>query len=230
MNALSSVPDLQAVVPVRRLMLVIAVLTSMSLCAAQERQSSGPPGDVASLVRHERQTLTITFGAELPESKSGLREFWLHGPSGSVNFFVNVNRWLALGIGLDASLFYFDQTAFVTKFPAITLQTKNVALGNLYIGMKYTPAPMRRLSPFVAVALGATRMTEAVYQDIVNGKRQTYYDIPGRTRLALGLSGGADLYLSRLIAIEVVAKTSFVNNDQDIGIALALRGGIRFTL
>jgi hypothetical protein len=103
-------------------------------------------------------------------------------------------------------------------------------MADVYIAMKCALMPSMRFSPFVAATIGATHISEAIYGDVIDSVRVTYYSIPGRNKLTLGISAGADLYLARWITFELEAKANYVHNDPDLGVASFIRGGFRFTL
>ena len=176
------------------------------------------------------QTLTFSFGAGIPQSRQGITAFWDAGPSGSMKFMVNVSKPVALGIGLDAAMLKFNEGAFRLSHPTVPVQSKDILLTNVYLAMKYSIMPSMRLSPYVGVTIGASHLSEAVYGDVIDSVRVSYYNIPGRTRLSLGISFGADVYLARWLACDIEAKTNYMHNDPDIGMASFLRGGLRFTL
>lgn len=179
---------------------------------------------------YKKQTLTLAFGAGIPHSRNGLTAFWNMGPSGSVKFMVNVSKPVSFGVGLDAVMLTFNEPAFRSAYPAVPLQSKDMVMANVYIAMKCAMMPSMRFSPYAGVALGATHVTEAIYGDMIDSVRVSYYNIPQHTRLTVGFELGADIYITHWLAFNIEAKTNYVHNDPDLGMASFVRGGFRFTL
>jgi hypothetical protein len=90
--------------------------------------------------------------------------------------------------------------------------------------------PSMRVSPYVGMTLGATHASEAIYGDVIDSVRISYYDLPARSRLTIGLALGADIYITRWLAAELEVKTNYIHHDPDFGVASFVRGGFRFTL
>jgi hypothetical protein len=178
----------------------------------------------------KRQTVTLSFGAGIPQSRTGLTTFWNAGPSGSVTFMVNVSRAVALGIGLDAAMLKFNEPAFRSAYPAGPLRSKDIGMASVYLALKCVLLPSMRVSPYVGMTLGATHTSEAVYGDVIDSVRVSYYNLPAGSRLTIGLALGTDISISRWLAVELEAKTNYLHHDPDFGIASFVRGGMRFTL
>jgi hypothetical protein len=189
----------------------------------------GQPSDRARS-QQRNPSLSLTFGLAEPLSHESFTEFWLRGPVGSVSFTVDVRRSVALGVGLDVSIYYFNQSAFVQKFPDVPMHQTNIGLIDLYLMSKFMFRPRMRISPYLTVTLGASHNTGASYKIEEPLPRKIYYDIPRSTRLALGLVLGTDIVLSRWFALVLEAKLSYVHNDPNIGLLAFLRGGFRFRL
>jgi hypothetical protein len=179
--------------------------------------------------RFDRQTFTISYGIGIPHSGSGLRQFWNRGSSGSASFLIHVGRPVSVGLGVDLAFLPFDKTAFAVIFPAVPLQAKDLVLTNVYVVVKYSPAPTMRLQPFLSLNVGVLMSSKAEYREVINDVRVTYYNIAGITRLAGGLGAGIDLWLAPWIALQAEAKGVYVHNDRNIEITSAFRGGFRFT-
>lgn len=178
----------------------------------------------------KKQTITLSFGAGIPQSRDGITRFWDMGPSGSATFMVNVSKPVSFGVGVDAALLKFNESAFRFAFPNITVRSRDVLMANVYIAMKCVLMPSMRFTPFLGASIGATHVSEAVYQEVVDSVRVTYYNIPGRSKLTIGVTAGVDTYLARWITFELEAKANYVHNDPDLGVASFIRGGFRFTL
>ena len=207
-------------------LLLLAVIHIPSATAQEER-----PAPSSSVIKqYQKQSLTISFGTGIPQSRDGITSFWNMGPSGSIKFMVNVNRGLAFGIGFDLAHLGFNTQSFQSAFPGIPLRAKNITMGALYLAMKYSFQPSMRFSPFLGATLGATKLTEAVYTETVDSVLVTYYNIPGRTRLTVGIAAGVDISIVRWFAFQLEAKTSYIHHDPDLGITSFVRGGVRLML
>jgi hypothetical protein len=180
--------------------------------------------------RFKKQTLTLAFGTGIPHPRSGLISFWDMDLSGSARFMVSVSKPIAFGFGVDAALLKFSESSFRSAYPTVPLQSKNMALANVYIAMKWSMMPSMRFCPYVGIALGATHVSEAIYGDIIDSVRVSYYNIPQHTRLTLGFELGTDIYITHWLAFDLEAKTNYVHNDPYLGAASFVRGGFRFTL
>lgn len=211
----------------RQCSILFLVLLYIPIARAQDER---PTPSSALTQPYKKQSLTISFGAGIPQSRNGLTSFWEMGPSISVKFMVNVNRALAFGMGLDLAYLKFNEQSFQSEIPGIPVRSKDITLGVLSLAMKYSLLPSMRVSPFVGATLGATRLTEAVYKETVDSVLVTYYNIPRGTRLTFGLTAGVDIYVVRWLALQIEAETSYVHNDPNLGFASFLRGGIRFSL
>ena len=178
-----------------------------------------------------RPMFNVTLGLTSPQGHEGLREFWLNGPGGSAEFLIQLNPLFALGVGADMSLLFFDERAFAERWPGIPLSGKqNLFVGNVYVGATYSFLPGRQTRPFVSAQVGAEFITEALYRQVIGGVRYTYYDVGGKTRLALGVAAGASISLDYDLALLVELKGTFINNDPNVGFLAHGRVGLQFKL
>jgi hypothetical protein len=201
---------------------ILMATTTYGQVEGPEHATSSPP--------YKKQSITLSFGTGLTHSRAGMTSFWDMGYSGSVKFLVNVSKPVSFGVGVDVAQLQFNEQSFQATYPAVPVQSNNIIMSNIYIAMKCMMLPSMRLSPFVGLTLGATHLSDAVYRDIVDSVRVTYYYLPGRTRLTVGLSAGASVYLSHWISIDMEAKSNYVFHDADLGMSSFFRGGFRFTL
>jgi hypothetical protein len=141
-----------------------------------------------------------------------------------------VNSSTALGLGIDLARLYFRLGAFSTTFPGVLPVRKDIAMGHVYVGVKHSFAPTRWFSPYIAGTIGAARVTGAVYREVIDSVRVTYYDLPGRTRLAGSLALGTDIRLGRTLSFTMEAKATYFHNDPDVGFFCLIDGGFRVTL
>ena len=180
---------------------------------------------------YARPTLIVTGGVAEPLSHESLTDFWLRGPAASVAFTLDVQRWLALGIEFGGAQFYFDRAAFGLKYPGVPIEAQNAGMIDAHLLAKFMFDPRMIFSPYLTGTLGATHWTGASYKEELPGQpRRIFYDIPRKTRLAAGLTLGADIVLSSWFAVVVEARASTVINDPDLGLTAALRGGVRLRL
>lgn len=207
----------------RTLSLVVAMLAPSGLLAQTPALPAVKPVS-------PRQTLSVTFGLAVPRSKSGLTAFWENGASGSASFFVNVNREVAIGLGVDVAELQFKESAFRETYPDVDVEANNVILSNVYVGAKLSLLPSMRTCPYITVSMGAQRMTEALYRRSIAGVRVTYYNIGGSTRLTGGVAVGANIHVNSWFALEVEGKATYIHNDPDASVVGAARGGFRFRL
>lgn len=203
------------------------VLLSADL-GAQTAQSTTPPARRS--VYGQRQTLNVTFGLGAPRSKAGLTSFWDKGFSGSLSFYVNVNREVAFGLGIDVTEFEFKEEAFRTTYPGVDVESNNVILSNVHVGTKISLLPSMRTCPYLTFSVGAQRMTEALYRRSISGVRVTYYNVGGTTRLTGAVALGADIHINKWFAFALEGKATYIHNDPDAGFVATGRGGVRFTL
>ncbi len=201
---------------------------ALLMTAACSYSQSTKPNIAIPTIR--RQALTLSFGTGIPQSRNGLIAFWDMGPSGSIKFMVNVSRPVSLGIGVDAAVLKFNEPAFRNAYPAVPLRSKDIVMANVYLAMKCVMMPSMAFAPYCGLTVGATRISEAVYREVIDSVRVSYYNIPGRTKLTFGVTLGADIYLNSWLALDMEGKTNYVHNDPDLGLTSFVRGGFRFIL
>jgi hypothetical protein len=166
----------------------------------------------------------------VPLSHNALTQFWNLGPSAALAMYVNVNRYVALGVGAEAALFFFDRQAFEGRFPSVPVHQLNTANLHIFVGWKYTGRLGSFLCPTLGATIGASKMTKAVYQQRVAGVRQTYYEIPGMTRATLGATAGLEFVLSRSLALLLEGRAQYLHNDPEAAILGGARTGLRINI
>ncbi len=172
-----------------------------------------------------------TFGLTSPQGRIGLREFWLSGPGGSVYFQAFTDQYFAIGAGADFSLLYFDERGFSARYPGVTINEKqNLILGNIYIDGTVMFLPTFQTRPFISLQVGAELISQAVFREVIGGFRKTYYDVGGKTRLAVGTSTGVVISLSRTVGVRGEIKGVFVHNDRNVSALVHARVGLQFRL
>ena len=90
--------------------------------------------------------------------------------------------------------------------------------------------PGMRLSPWIEGGLGGAFVTGATYREVINGVRQTYYDIKRTTRLSVSGSAGTEIYFNAAFAFTIRGKFVYLVNDPSIGVILLADAGLRFRL
>jgi hypothetical protein len=198
---------------------VVGALSVTTLSAQTEVQTSV-----------KRKTLAFLAGAVFPLSHEGLTDFWMRGPGGTLVLMFDLNPAVGVGIGADAGLLSFRKKEFGDRYPGIPWQATDLGFFHLYLEWKYTIAPYKRLSPFVGATIGPARVSGASYGTMIDSVRVTYYDLPGRTRLALGGLCGLDFALVRGVALEAEMRCVYLLNDPNAGMLLILHAGGRVTL
>lgn len=172
-----------------------------------------------------------TFGLTSPQGRIGLREFWLSGPGGSVYFQTFTDQYFAIGAGADFSLLYFDERGFAARYPGVKVNEKqNLVLGNIYIDGTVLLLPTFQTRPYITLQVGAEFISQAVFREVIAGVRKTYYDIGGKTRLAVGTGVGVVISLSRTVGIRGEIKGVFVHNDRNVSALIHARAGLQFRL
>jgi len=207
--------------------LLVLLVCVGDLCAQVSTASPPPPRQpTASPLRH---TIAITGGMSWPVSRAGITQYWESGPAASVNFHVAVNRYVALGLSVEAAKLRFNESSFTAIYPDIPVQKDDVVWTNISVDGKLSLMPRMVTCPYVTASVGASRLTEALYRVLVDGERRTYYNVGGSTRLTMGLAAGADIYINHRLALELEARGIYVHNDPDFGVAASARGGLRFS-
>jgi hypothetical protein len=131
-------------------------------------------------------------------------------------------------VGVDVAGYWFKARKFASEHPGVALENKPVAHVVIALVGRFDLLPGNRLGPFLGAALGASRLTEAVYQEVIDSVRVTYFSIPGRTRLTAAVLGGADFKVNRWFAVTAEVRLTSVIHDPDAGFMVTLRGGFRF--
>lgn len=175
-------------------------------------------------------TVEVWGGMGLPMAHRSFTRYWLRGPAGGFTLLFPASDRLRIGFGADATLFSFRKGNFALLNPEIRLQVKDIVLVDLHLTMRHYFTPGLRASPYIDFTVGFARISGAEYKDIVNGVRVTYYEVPGTTRLAAGIHGGADYYLGRRFAVQADLGAVYVHNDPNLSFLLSGRAGVKFTL
>lgn len=224
-----------------RKFIAIALLVCVFLPDALAQRPSKPAGKPVTrpLIKPAKKvppkrparvvSITAMGGAGWPLAKESLTDFWRYGPNGMLSFSTAVNRRLSLGLGVDFTIFPFSNAAFGKKFPALTPPDRSVAWMNVFLLARYEFNPNRRVSPYIQVSFGPSRLTQASFIGVQDSVRQTYYEIHPRSRLALGISAGVEIDMTRWLAWVMEANSVFVYNDPEAGMRVVLRGGFKFT-
>jgi hypothetical protein len=177
-----------------------------------------------------KRTLTVSFGTGTPLSRQSITSFWSTGPGGSLKFMLQVSKPVSVGIGAEAALLRFSESAFAARYPSVVLKSTDILMTGVFLSAKTSLLPSMRLAPYVSASVGATRLSEAVYTTTIDSVRVSYYNLPATTRLTVGVSVGTDIYVAQSISFDVEAKLNYILHHREIGASSYLRGGLRFTL
>ncbi len=183
------------------------------------------PRPAQRLLKH---SIVVAGGVMTPVSHISLKRFWNMGPAASVTIFTNVNRYVSFGAGAEATTLSFNDGAFQERYPGVTphpLWTVNV---HLFVAWKYTGRLGRVVSPTFSASVGGSKMTKAVYEERIAGVRTTYYNLPGRMRLTVGLTPGVEFSIHRGLAMAVEGRALYLLNDPEAGLLAGGRFGLRW--
>lgn len=177
----------------------------------------------------QRTSVVVMVGITNPQTHGALQEFWQNGPGGAAEFRIHLGRSFSVGAGGEMSLLYFDEAAFVARYPGVPIKTKeNLFVGNMYMDVAYVPFPFLVSQPYIKAQIGAVFITEAVYRQVVAGVRRTYYNVGGTARLTLGISTGVAWVVSGRLSLLADVKALYVHHDRAVGLLLHGRGGIQY--
>lgn len=203
-----------------------------TVMASASAQSQVPP-ETAPVRRPEppaplHNAISLTAGESWLLSRSGIKEFWRPGPTGSLFFQVAVNRAVSVGLGLEMAKFRFSESRFNKAFPGIPAQRDDLFWTSVWVGGRMALLPGMRTNPYLGAAIGASRLTEALHRVIIDETRTTYYNVGGVTRLTATVMAGADIHINRSLALEFEVRGISVHNDPDMGVVVSATGGLRY--
>jgi hypothetical protein len=187
-------------------------------------QASMPIGTGGAL------SYSIMAGWMEPHSRPLLTRFWKGGPGLAFNILFRGTPDLRVGVGIDACILWFKKSGFSNTYPSVEPLRRDLVWANFYLMSRYTFLRNAPVRPYADLELGASRLSGAEFKQVINGVRVTYYEIPGRTRLALTVAGGLDIPTSDELSIVLEAALRNVFNDDHIGAGWIYRGGVRVTL
>jgi hypothetical protein len=175
-----------------------------------------------------RHAVSLNAGLVWPVSRDGLTRFWRSGPAASLSFYVAVNRYVSIGLGLEAAKFRFSRSRFLAAYPATIPHDDNIFWTHVSVGGKLAFLPGMRTNPYLCASIGASRLTEALHREINGQERTTYYYVGGATRLTGALGAGADIWFNRYLAVEFEVRCVAIHNDPDFGIGVSGQAGVHF--
>jgi hypothetical protein len=178
----------------------------------------------------KRPAVSVSVGMSFPLSKDPLTSYWSSGMTGSVALLVPANRSVLVGVAFDASSFRFDEPAFTADYPTVPPNSIDLGLLNLQLLIRVLFRPGMRLSPWIEGGMGGAFVTGATYREVVNGVRQTYFDVKRTTRLSLAGSAGTDIFFNSALAFTIRGKITYLVNDPSFGVVLVADAGLRFRL
>ena len=174
-------------------------------------------------------SLQVFGGMSWPLAKPGLTEFWRSGPAAAVGFSVPVSRRASLGLEVGVAAYWFRASHFADVYPGVSVRNLPIAHTTIMIVGRFDLMRGKRLGPYASLSLGVAKASDAVYREIVDSVRTTYFAVPGRTRLAGGLTAGLEYVVNKKTSIDGEARLLGVANDQAISTTLTMRCGVRFT-
>jgi len=206
---------------------LFAVLATLSPAQTQsDRTSLVQPRPAQRLLKN---SIVLTGGVMTPLTHPSLKNFWNPGPSVALTVFANVNRFVSFGAGAEGCLLFFKEGAFSERYPGVSAHPLKTANLHLFIAWKYTGRLGTVIAPTISATLGGSKMTKAVYEvRDSSGVRKTYYNIPGRMRLTLGVAPGIEFAFSRTVALIVEGRFLYLHNDPEAGLLAGGRCGLRW--
>ncbi len=205
-------------------LLLLLVLPS----AAQDTPARAPLLPLRQAQRLLKNSFVFAGGVMMPVTHASLKDFWRLGPSAVLAVYTNVNRFVSFGAGAEASTLSFNDGAFSERYPGVAshpLWTVNL---HLFVTWKYTGRLGSVVSPTFSASLGGSKMTRAVYEERIAGVRRTYYSIPGRMRLTLGVTPGVEFAINRGLSMVVEGRALYLHNDPEAGLLAGGRCGLRW--
>jgi hypothetical protein len=176
----------------------------------------------------QRSSFRIMGGFEWPQSHAGFTELWSPGPNIDLQYLAGVSRGTWLGIGVDASAYWFRLTRFGTAYPGVA--TKNIPVAHLFAGivLRRDFTPGKRFGVYGGVESGLMLVTPAENYDDSVVPRKTYFRIPQSVHLGLGAFVGLEYAINRRLALDLEPRVLYAYNNPDVGLIAAARAGLRF--
>jgi hypothetical protein len=208
---------------------LFALLVSLFLpLTGQAQQGKIPVVPSRPAQRLLKNSIVVAGGVLTPFTHPSLKDFWKLGPSVALTVYANVNRFVSFGAGAEGSLLFFNDGAFSARYPTVSAHPLKTANLHLFVTWKYTGRLGTVIAPTLSASVGGSKMTKAVYEERVAGVRQTYYNIPGRMRLTLGVSPGIEFAFSRSVALVLEGRMLCLYNDPEAGLLAGGRCGLRW--
>jgi hypothetical protein len=208
---------------------LFALLVSLPLSLpAQTQQEKAPLVQLRPTQRLLKHSVVVVGGVMTPLTHPSLKDFWKLGPSFALTVYANVNRFVSFGAGAEGSLLFFNEGAFSSRFTSVPTHPLKTANLHLFVTWKYTGRLGTVIAPTFSASVGGSKMTKAVYEARIAGVRQTYYNIPGRMRLTLGVSPGLEFAFHRGLALVLEGRMLCLYNDPEAGLLAGGRCGLRW--
>lgn len=209
----------------------ILLFCCILFCFGQDAFSQKPNPKPFRLNESAPTSFTLAFGYATLQGHDGLRELWSGGLGGSAAFQVHLSRVFSVGMGTDLSLLYFDEYTFARRWPGVTLKKKqNLFMANVHLDGTYEFLPSRQTRPYLSAQVGGQVISKALFREVINGVRHTYYEVGGKPRLTFGLAAGANISLNYALGLVVELKGMFIHNDPAVNILALGRAGLQFKL
>lgn len=176
------------------------------------------------------RSVLIGGGMSWPVAHDGLTRYWRAGPTAAVEFDVRIRRRFLVGVAVDVAALWFRSSRFIQSNPGVPLHNTPVAHITIALTGRVELFPEKRFGPYIGLSIGASRLTAAVYQQVIDSVRVTWFNLPGRTRLSVGGIAGVTFHATRWLGVEAESRLLYVHNDPDAGLMVLLRAGLRFNI
>jgi len=218
--------------PVRFLVLccITVVLASAIQVNAETMPEQQTPATPKLAYSPRERTVEIWGGMVHPLNYASFKRYWMRGPVAGFAMYFRASEESKIGFGAEATLYSFRAGNFTVWNREVPVQVKDIATFNVFLALRRYFRPTLRSSPWLGLEVGFTRITGAEYKQIVNGIRVTYYEVPSAFRLTATLTTGIDYFLTRKLAIQGEARVTYLHHDENLGLVIAARGGLKLSL
>lgn len=197
---------------------------------AETPQEKQKPAVTRLTYSPRERTVEIWGGMGHPLNHASFKRYWMRGPAAGFALYFRATDESKIGFGAEATLYSFRAGNFTKWNGTVPAQISDIATLNIFLALRRYFRPTLRSSPWIGIEVGFTRITGAEYKEVVNAVRVTYYEVPGSLRLTATLTTGIDYFLTRKLAVQGEARLTYLHNDENLGLALGARGGLKLTL
>jgi hypothetical protein len=205
-------------------------LSAQTTKEKDKEKAKESPAPVSATFSPRQRTVELWGGLAHPLNHASFKKFWMRGPSAGAAIYFPTSDHVRIGFGAEATLFSFRAGNFTVWNPGITPQIKDIALMNVFLGMRRYFRPTLRTSPYIGCEIGFTRVTGAEYKEIINAVRVTYYEVPDAYRLTGTLTLGIDHFFTKRFGVQAEARLTYLHNDENISLLMGARAGVKLAL